>query len=67
LAPRELEAVHLASEGFTNQEIAGTMGIGVTTTKLYLHRAAEKLGLSTGRHGSTRARLARWYGEHGHH
>ena len=63
-SPRELEAIRLASEGFSNDRISAEMQISRALVKLYLHRAAERLDLTmSGGPGLTRARLSRWYGE----
>lgn len=43
LAPREIESLRLVAGGATNSEIAGELGITVSTVKAYLHSAMRKL------------------------
>ena len=47
LTPREKEAAKLALEGRANKEVAAAMGITAPTVEQYLHRAYEKLGVSS--------------------
>lgn len=46
LAPREREAVVLASRGWSNTRIGDEMGISAATVKHYLARSCSKLGIS---------------------
>ncbi len=44
LTRRELEAIRHLSEGRSNREIAGAMGLAEVTVKLHLHNAFHKMG-----------------------
>ena len=43
LSERELEIVRLITEGLTNKEIAGRVGISVNTVKYHVARIYEKM------------------------
>lgn len=43
LTPRELEILHLVSEGLSNQEIAGRLFLSVHTVKNHIHKILETL------------------------
>lgn len=60
VSARELEVVHAAAEGMSNEEIAARMGISVRTIERHLANVYVKLGLSgkSARAGAV-ARLAR--------
>jgi len=47
LSKRELEVVRCLSEGLTNREIAGRLGLSQHTIKNYLFRVFDKLGVSS--------------------
>ena len=47
LSKREYQVVEAVSEGLTNREIAGKLGLTEHTVKGYLYRIFEKLGVST--------------------
>lgn len=47
LTEREVEAIKLVAQGFSNKEIAGRLALGIKTAETYRARAAEKLGLRT--------------------
>ena len=44
LSAREMEVVNLWSQGWTVPDIAHNLGIGATTVRTHLNRAADKLG-----------------------
>jgi DNA-binding NarL/FixJ family response regulator len=44
LTPREAELCQVLAEGLTNQEIAGRLGIQLSTVKAHVHNVLEKLG-----------------------
>lgn len=44
LTPRELEILHLLSEGLDNHEVAETLCIEYTTVRSHVHRLLQKLG-----------------------
>ena len=47
LTPREREAARIAARGASNPEVAKQMGVTRGTVEGYLHRAYEKLGVSS--------------------
>jgi DNA-binding CsgD family transcriptional regulator len=47
LTPRELEAARIAAAGASNSEVAKRMGVTRGTVEQYLHRAYEKLEVSS--------------------
>ena len=47
LTPRERQAARMASQCRTNKEIADAMSISTGAAKQYLHRAFEKLEVSS--------------------
>jgi DNA-binding NarL/FixJ family response regulator len=55
LSPRELEVVAKIAEGYTNQEIADELGLGVGTVKNHIHNILRKL------QARDREDAARWY------
>jgi two-component system response regulator DegU len=57
---RELEALHLTSEGLTNREIATRLGIGEATVEFHLHNLFRKFGVGTRTELVHHARRAGW-------
>jgi Tol biopolymer transport system component/DNA-binding CsgD family transcriptional regulator len=57
LTPREQEVLELLREGFTNQQIAERLGIGVYGARYHVSEILSKLGVSS------REEAARWRGE----
>ncbi len=47
LSNRELEVLHLISEGYVNQEIAKMLSIAVSTVKTHINHIFSKLGVKT--------------------
>ncbi len=47
LTPREAEILHLVAAGLGNQQIAGRLGLAVTTVRTHLSRLYEKLRLKS--------------------
>ena len=45
LTPREREVLTLVAKGFLNKEIAGRLGIGLTTVISHRRNITEKLGI----------------------
>ncbi|MDX2005218.1 MAG: response regulator transcription factor [Meiothermus sp.] len=46
LSPRELEVLHLIAEGLSNKEIAGRLGISLSTVKTHVEELLQKLSAS---------------------
>jgi DNA-binding NarL/FixJ family response regulator len=46
LTRREQQLVHMISDGLTNKEIAGQLGLSEQTVKNHIHRMLRKLGAS---------------------
>jgi DNA-binding CsgD family transcriptional regulator len=46
LTARERQIVRLASDGFTNRQIGGDLGISTRTVETHLQHAYDKLGVS---------------------
>lgn len=47
LSVREREVMALATEGFTNKEIATQLKVAEGTVKIHLHRVYQKLGVKS--------------------
>ncbi|MGH3402300.1 MAG: response regulator transcription factor, partial [Streptosporangiaceae bacterium] len=47
LTQRELEVVNLVGEGYTNQQIAGSLFVSVRTVETHLAHIFSKLGVTT--------------------
>ena len=45
LTPREREILHLIADGFSNQEIADRLYVGVSTVKKHINHIYDKLGV----------------------
>ena len=45
LSPREREVMRWVSEGLTNKEVAGRLGLSEGTIKIHLHNIYEKVGV----------------------
>ena len=58
MSARLLQVCDLLSIGFTNKEIAATLGLSPATIKIYVRNVFEILGTSN------RVKAARWYWEH---
>ena len=58
LSARELEALALVAEGYSDRDIGSTLYITVPTVKSHLRHIYRKLGVSN------RTQAARWYREH---
>lgn len=57
LTPRQFEVARLLDGGLTNQEIAGSLNIEVSTVKIHVHNIMDKLGVH--RRGQAVAKLHR--------
>ena len=56
VSPRELEALRLAAEGLSNQEIAERLVVSLNTARTHLYHAFDKLGAKTRTEAIARAR-----------
>lgn len=56
VSERELEILHLISEGLSNREIAARLIIGLGTTKSHVHHILEKLGCQNRTQAAAKAR-----------
>ncbi len=56
LSDREVEVLHLLSDGQTNQEIARTLCVSINTVKTHLKNVYGKLGVSSRRQATAKAK-----------
>jgi LuxR family maltose regulon positive regulatory protein len=56
LRDRELEVLRLIAEGYSNQEIAGKLVVGVSTIKTHINHLFQKLGVASRTQAIARAR-----------
>jgi DNA-binding NarL/FixJ family response regulator len=47
VTPREVEVLNLLAQGFANQEIGLTLGVGTGTVKHHINQASAKLDLDS--------------------
>lgn len=60
LTQREREVAGLIAEGYSNKAIAAQLGVALHTVKSHVHRALEKLEVSSRLQLAARARAAGW-------
>ena len=56
LSDRELQVLHLLSDGQTNQEIARTLCVSINTVKTHLKNVYGKLGVSSRRQATAKGK-----------